>query len=128
MLMYLCIIIQPLLSPLFPAAFANVCNQSTDFHFQDIDVQLSQIQECALIGNTERQEQSQLTESMSSQTSDSQLSHSASSHSFTSPDRNVTLLEQSNGTLSSAPNQRGQGEERRTSTLLDTTSVSLEPG
>ncbi len=31
-----------------------MCQQSTDFHFPDIDIQLGKIQECALIGNVER--------------------------------------------------------------------------
>ena len=38
------------------SAFKRVCQQSTDFHFPDIDVQLGKIQECALIRNVERSE------------------------------------------------------------------------
>lgn len=72
----------PSSSPLSPpppsTEFAKACHLSTDFHFPDIDVQLSQIQERALIGIQERRDRLVTAASLSSHTSDSFISRSES--------------------------------------------------
>lgn len=63
---------------LLPPVFADVCHLSTDFHFSDIDMQLSQIQDLAQKAICERQDRKLMATSLSSQTSDSVISQNES--------------------------------------------------
>ena len=51
------------------AAFAKVCRESTEFHFEDIDVQLSRLQECVVLANREQKESKFQSSSLGSQNS-----------------------------------------------------------
>lgn len=63
---------------LLPPVFADVCHLSTDFHFSDIDMQLSQIQDLAQKAICERRDRQLMAASVSSQTSDSVVSQNES--------------------------------------------------
>lgn len=102
----------PSSSPLSPpppsTEFAKACHLSTDFHFPDIDVQLSQIQERALIGIQERRDCLVTAASLSSHTSDSFISRSESPSDTTDKGEGERP---SLSSLGNPPNQRKEGTE-----------------
>lgn len=107
-------------------AFASVCHQSTDFHFPDIDVQLSRTQEYALSANKEREERKprHAQNSHSDSQSNLELSENGDAQSGSSSSQVPTPDCVATPTSGGGGVAVGVGS----SPLLETTSVSLEPG
>ena len=107
-------------------AFASVCHQSTDFHFPDIDVQLSRTQEHALSANREREERKprHAQNSHSDSQSNLELSENGDAQSGSSSSQVPTPDCVATPTSGGGGVAVGVGS----SPLLETTSVSLEPG